>query len=326
MVVSYNQAQWLDRCLTTAYEHAGTAELEIIVVDNSSTDGTSDFVASEFPEARVMSAPNRGFASGNNRGLEHAHARYLLMLNPDTEVVTGTFGELVELLDARPEVGLAGVRQITADGELWPTIRRFPRPARALGEALFSERWPVHPGWSGERVLNRAAYEQEWACDWTSGSFMLARREALLGAGLLDERFFIYSEEPDLCLRIKRAGWEVRHLPQMTIVHHAGKAGVRPRLVAQLAYARKQYAHKHFGLASRVAFLFACGLGLLIRAVSTGGPDAAARRASARRALRTLLGRVAPPFGEPPQTAVSPFVTGPDARCVPAHAALDEVG
>ena len=88
---------------------------------------------------------------------------------------------------------------------------------------------------------------------------MLAAPEALLSAGLLDERFFIYSEEPDLCLRIKRGGWEVRHLPQMTIVHHAGKGGVRPRMVAQDAYTRKQYAEKHFGPVHRRAYLWPWG-------------------------------------------------------------------
>ena len=324
VVVSTNEAHWLERCLTTAYEHAGTAELQVIVVDNSSVDGTRELVESGFPQAQVVTSPNRGFAYGNNRGLEQAHARYLLLLNPDTEIIDGTFGELVELLDQRPEVGLAGVRQITADGSLWPTIRRFPSPSRALGEALFSERWPAHPAWSGERVLDRSAYERECPCDWTSGSFMLVRREALLSSGLLDERSFIYSEEPDLCLRIKRAGWDVRHLPQMTIIHHAGKAGIRPRMAAQLAFSRKQYAQHHLGPFSRAAFVWACALGLLIRAISPGGSEAPARRAGARRALGTLLGRVAPPFGTPPSTAVSPSMSGRDRAPAPVHA-FDEV-
>ncbi|HYM53828.1 MAG TPA: glycosyltransferase, partial [Solirubrobacteraceae bacterium] len=186
-------------------------------------------VESNFPGARVVDSANHGFGYGNNRGLEQTRARYVLLLNPDTEIVSGTFGELVDLLDARPEVGLIGVRQITADGTLWPTIRRFPSVSRALGEAFFSEHWPIHPAWAGERVLDPAAYEREGECDWPIGSFMLIRREALLSAGLLDERFFIYSEEPDLCLRIRRAGWQVRHLPQMTIVHHVGNAGIRQR-------------------------------------------------------------------------------------------------
>jgi N-acetylglucosaminyl-diphospho-decaprenol L-rhamnosyltransferase len=308
VVVSTNEAHWLERCISTVFDRAGSATLDVVVVDNASTDGTREFVESRFPNVRVVSSQNRGFAHGNNRGLEQTRARYALLLNPDTEIVQGTFGELVDLLDARPLVGLAGVRQLTGGGTLWPTIRRFPSVSRALGEAMFSEHWPARPSWAGERVLDHDVYDREVACDWTSGSFMLVRREALVSAGLLDERFFIYSEEPDLCMRIKRAGWQVRHLPQMTIVHHAGKGGVRPRMVAQDAYARKQYAHKHFSALRRALYLSACGARHLIRAarIPARGADAAARRDAARCALRTLTGCAAPPFGVPPPTAVTP--------------------
>jgi len=206
------------------------------------------------------------------------------------------------------------VRQVHTDGRLQVTMRRFPSPTRALGDALFSERWPVHPSWAGERVLDRDAYERERECDWTSGSFMLARREALLSAGLLDERFFLQSEEPDLCLRIKRAGWQVRYLPRMTIVHQSGKAGVQPRMVAQDAYSRKQYARKHFGWARRGLYLAALGVGHIVRAAAAdaAGADSANRREGARLALRTLAGSVGPPFRPPPATAVAPFIAGVD--------------
>jgi N-acetylglucosaminyl-diphospho-decaprenol L-rhamnosyltransferase len=300
VVVSTNEAHWLMACLSTAYAHAGDATLEVIVVDNSSTDGTRELVESSCPEARVVSSPNRGFSYGNNRGIEQADARYVLLLNPDTEVIEGTFGELIAYLDAAPEVGLIGVRQETADGTLWPTIRRFPNALRATGEAFASEHWPIHPAWSGERVLSDGAYEREQECDWTSGSFMLARRETLLAAGLLDERSFIYSEEPDLCLRIKRGGWRVRHLPTMTIVHHASKAGVRPRMVAQDAYARRQYAERHFGRTHRLLYLGAVSARHLIRATGRSS----ARREGARVALRTIFGLAAPPFDTPPPTAL----------------------
>src|SRR6185437_16189094 len=100
--------------------------------------------------------------------------------NPDTEVVDGNFGGLVEMLDGRPDVGLVGVKQLTGDGELYPTIRRFPNAARALGEAFVSERWPVRPAWAGERLLDLDRYDEELDCDWTTGAYMLARREALL--------------------------------------------------------------------------------------------------------------------------------------------------
>ena len=137
VIVSANESHWLERCLSTVFEHAGGASLDVIVVDNASTDGTREFVESRFPQARVISSPNRGFAYGNNRGLEQAHARYSLLLNPDTEVIDGTFGELIRLLDARPEVGVVGVCQLKADGTLWPIDPPLshpdPRARRGVG-------------------------------------------------------------------------------------------------------------------------------------------------------------------------------------------------
>jgi GT2 family glycosyltransferase len=305
IIVSTNEARWLERSLPSVFAHAGDARVEVIVVDNNSNDGTRDMIQSAFSDALLVTSDNRGFSHANNRGLEVARARYALMLNPDTEVVEGDFGELVAALDTRPEVGLAGVRQIAADGTLWPTIRRFPSTSRALGEAFGSERWPVHASWTGERVLDEAVYQREQDCDWVSGSFMLARHRALLATGLLDERFFIYSEETDLCLRMRRAGFRVRHLPQMTIIHHAGKGGLRPKMVAQDAYSRRQYAAKHLGPAQLRLYLGAVGLRHALRAMPTGrGDDARRRREGARRALGTLTGRIEPPFGAPPATAL----------------------
>jgi hypothetical protein len=277
-----------------------------VVADNESTDGTSELVETEFPEARVVRCVNRGFAHANNRGLMTCDARYALFLNPDTEILDGTFEELVRALDARPTVGLAGVRQYTADGELYPTIRRFPNALRALGESIGSERLPFRAPWLGERELDMARYERETDCDWTSGSFMLARREALESAGFMDERSFIYGEEPDLCLRMKKAGWEVRHLPHMKILHHAGKAGRNPRVTAQEAFAHKQLARKHFSPAHRVAYTAALGLGLVLRAVvpSAEGGESSGRRTAARAGLRVLLGIEGSPFGDPPGQAV----------------------
>jgi N-acetylglucosaminyl-diphospho-decaprenol L-rhamnosyltransferase len=307
VVVSTNEAGWLEPCLRTVFEHAGGAALDVVVVDNASTDGTRALVEERFAQARLVACANHGFGHANNRGAVTCDARYVLFLNPDTEIVRGTFGELLALMDARPDVGLAGVKQLTGDGTLWPTMRRFPGPLRALGEALGSSRWPLRPDWAGELELDMDVYERECPCDWTSGSFMLCRREALLSGGLMDERFFIYSEEPDLSLRMKRAGWRTRHLPSMTIVHHAGKGGVRPRMIAQDAYTRGQYARKHFAPAKRTAYLAAVALRHAIRALAPGrGPANQLRREAARAALATLAGRREPPFGAPPPTALAP--------------------
>jgi GT2 family glycosyltransferase len=305
IIVSTNEAHWLRPCLTTVFDHAGDISLDVVVADNESTDGTRELVESEFPGARVVACENHGFSHANNRGWLTCDARYALFLNPDTEILEGSFGELVAAMDARPTVGLAGVKQVTADGKLFPTIRRFPNALRMLGEALGSERLPFRAPWLGERELDLARYERETECDWTSGSFMLARREALESAGLLDERSFIYGEEPDLCLRMKSAGWRIVHLPDMTILHHAGKGGISARMEAQNAVAKLHYARKHFGRVHRVLFSLALAFRYLVRLLPFRAREQRAlRRTAAVRSLRTMLGLEPPPFEGTPETAL----------------------
>jgi len=308
IVVSTNEVTWLDRCLTTVYEHAGDVSLDVIVVDNNSVDGTADFVRTRFPEARVVWCENHGFGHANNRAIMSTNARYVLLLNPDTEIVSGTFEQLVAAMDARPEVGLAGVKQLDGEGNLFPTIRRRPHALRTFVEAMGSERLPVTWRGFGERELRPAVYEREVRCDWTSGSFMLIRSEALQSAGLLDERSFIYAEEPDLCRRIQANGWEVRHLPLATIIHHAGKAGIKPKLLAQDVWARLHYGRKHMSLTHRaflrVAIALKYGLRLAYALVGRQGPEA--RRANVA-ALRVLFGLAGAPFETPPRTALRPL-------------------
>jgi GT2 family glycosyltransferase len=320
VIVSTNEAHWLDACLTSVYAHAGSARLDVVVVDNESSDGTPDVVAERFSQARVVRCPNRGFPHANNRALMTPLARHVLFLNPDTEVLAGTFGELVELLDARPDVGLLGVKQLDGEGNLYPTMRRFPNALRALGEAFTAERWALRPGWLGERELDLSRYDDEQECDWTVGAYMLARREALFSAGFMDERFFLYSDEPDLCLRIKRAGWRVVHSPLMTIVHHAGKAGVKPRLVAQETLSRKLYARKHFAAPHRALYFGALAARHALRALRRKrGEQAAAEREAARVTLRMLFDREPLPFGTPPPTSIDPLTLA--ACAAPAESA-----
>jgi GT2 family glycosyltransferase len=313
IIVSTNEAHWLRPCLRSVFAHLGDVLADVVVVDNESDDGTADVVGDEFPAARVVRCRNHGFSHANNRALMTCDARYVLFLNPDTEVLQGTFGELLRAMDARPTVGLIGVRQVMGDRRLDLTIRRFPNALRALGDALAAERLPRRPSWLGERHLDPADYDREVACDWTSGSFMLARREAIESAGFLDERFFMYSDEVDLCRRIKTAGWEVRHLPLMTILHHAGKAGVKPSIESLAAYTRIVYARKHFSPAHRALFSSAVFLGHSLRAVYAGSGEESRRIKDAnRQVVATLLGRAPVPHGPPSRFSVR--IAGPEQR------------
>ena len=312
IIVSTNEAHWLEPCLSTLFAHLGDVRADVVVVDNASTDGTRELVERSFPEARVVASENHGFGHANNRAALTTDARYVVFLNPDTEIRQGSFADLVRRLDVVPSIGLAGVKQITADERLFPTVRRFPNAMRAFWQALGSERFPVRAGWLGERELDLDLYEHEFQCDWTSGSFMIARREALASAGLFDERFFLFCDETDLCLRIKRAGWEVWHLPLVTILHHADKAGANPKLAAQDAFSRRLYSRKHFSPIHRWLYLAALLLGYVLRAVAPGRDPTRARprRVAARASASTLVGLTRPPFGEPPAVAVAPREEG----------------
>jgi N-acetylglucosaminyl-diphospho-decaprenol L-rhamnosyltransferase len=301
IIVSHNGKRWLEAALSTLFERAGDIDLDVVVVDNGD-DGAASYVQERFPAVRTIRCENNGFGHANNRGLAMADARYVLFLNPDTELLSGSLGELVAALDRRPELGLAGVRQVDSHGSLAPSIRRFPSTANMLAEALWVERVPGLRLWLGERELDQRQYGRETGCDWTSGSFMIARREALAASGGFDEGFFLFSEETDLCWRIKRAGWEVAHLPELTIRHYEHEDGLGAGLEAQAAYARLQFAGKHF--ARPGAYRWAMALRYALRAglYSALGERKKGQREAARAALATTLSR-RPPFDRPAATA-----------------------
>jgi N-acetylglucosaminyl-diphospho-decaprenol L-rhamnosyltransferase len=288
IVVSHDQAHWLDPCLSTLRDHSGGLELDVVVVDNGARERVG-----EREDARVIRTENRGFAAASNEGLEQVDARWVLFLNPDTEVREGSLADLLAKLDAKPEVGVAGVRQVDADGNLTPTMRRFPSGTRALGDALGLERLPGRPDWLGERELRLERYDREFEGDWTIGSFLLARGEVLARVGGFDERFFLFSEEVDLCLRVRQAGWKVVHEPSVTILHHGSNGRVLdPRLASQNALAQVQYARKNLPAPSRAALRTALLLRYGVRSLH-GEPE---RRRAARAAATQVLGLRRPPF------------------------------
>lgn len=299
VVVSANSARWLPGCLGSVLARAGDVELHVVVSDMASTDGSAELVERDFPAVRVLRCENRGFAHGNNEALRVTSSPFALLLNPDTEIVAGTLADAVAALAAQPQAGVLAVRQVSGTGELQPVLRRFPTVSRMLFDALGAERLPVRAPFLGERILEPAAYERPGECDWVQGSFMLLRRAALESAGLMDERFFLYCEETDLCLRLRQAGWRTRYEPVATVVHHEGPYGTDPRREAQHALSRRLYLEKHFGPVRRTAAIGTVALRLGLRAIG-GGWDASERsdrRAASRRALRTLLGLAPPPFG-----------------------------
>jgi GT2 family glycosyltransferase len=280
IVVTHGRTDLALATLRSAHAAAGALDVQWLVVDSGSTDDTPDAVERHFPDVSVLRCANIGFAAANNRALTLARGRYVLLLNPDVEIVSGTFADLLDTLDARPEVGIASVIQQGADAELQHSIRRYPSPRCAFGEALALP-------WRGWREEEQApsCYREERSVDWLVGAFLIARSEAVRDIGGLDERFFLYSEETDWCYRARSAGWDVRHLPQMVVTHHTA-AAYSPELAAQLSYAKLLFAHKHYRRARAGAIHAALAVRHLVRA----------RLASERHALAVVTGVAPPPF------------------------------
>jgi hypothetical protein len=219
----------------------------VFVVDNASTDGTSQMLGQDYPQVQVIRNEIRlGFASNNNLVLARAHGRYVLLLNDDTLVLEGAIDGMVAFMDAHPEAAAAGGRLLNPDGSPQICFCVFPRP---LLEALhpFTDRW---------RVLWPAS-DEPFVVDWVSGACLLVRRAVIDQVGGLDPAFDpIYSEETDWCYRIHQHGGQIFALPAARVIHFGGQTMNRlPARRVELLYGKRTlYFRKHEGAAAAWVF------------------------------------------------------------------------
>ncbi len=256
VVVNYNAGDHLLRCLSSVLATAGDAALEVFVVDNASRDGSGVRAKEAFPGITLVeNRDNRGFAAAVNQGLRASAAPFVFVLNPDAELTLGTLGALVKLARERPRAGLLGPLIRNSDGSLYPSGRTFPSISQAVGHAFLG---PFVPDNRFTRAYTIAGWDRttERDVDWVSGSAMLLRREALDRIGLLDDGFFLYGEELDLCTRLARAGWKVVFTPEVEVVHEGGVSTGRSRRM-NLIHSRSiyRYYRKHRATGWRRALL-----------------------------------------------------------------------
>jgi len=215
VIVNYNAGGYLRGCLRSLFENAPTAPWEIIVVDNASSDGSPDLVRQEFQAVRLITSPaNSGFAAACNLGARSSSAKYLLFLNPDTLVPPQALDSATAFMEAHEVAGVMGCRTVGRGGRVQPTAYDFPGPARVFG--LFSG---LNRFFKVTRLKGHSKIRQP---DYVQGSFLLVRRETFESVGGFDEGFFMYGEDVDLCLRVRRAGKMVYYVPDVTITHYGG--------------------------------------------------------------------------------------------------------
>lgn len=255
VIVSWNTRDLLRVCLTSTL--AACAELdrpaEIIVVDNASSDDSAGMVRDEFPAVRIIrNSSNSGFAAATNQGIRESRGRYVLLLNPDTNVTTGSLRVLVSFIDEHPDAGVAGPRLVGRHGEDQVSCFPLPTLVREMWRLFHLDR--VHQ--IATYPLSRWGSERAQSVESVQGACMLIRREALEQAGLLDERFFIYTEEIDLCRRLLDLGWQIFWVPQAVIVHYgaASTDQVGARMFLELYRSKVQYFRKHLGVWGAVAY------------------------------------------------------------------------
>ena len=284
VVVSYESRDHLRGCVEPLAHLPG---VHVVVVDNASTDGSLDAVADLPVETRAL-PDNRGFSAGCNAGFRVGSAPLVLFLNPDAHIDERSLRLLAHVLETEPGVGAVGPRIAHPDGSLHYSQRRFPRLRSSFAQALFLHRVVPRAGWSDEVIRDDAAYERRGSPDWVSGACIMLRRADLERLGGWDEGFFLYSEETDLCRRLRDAGLEVRYEPEARALHLGGASAPRTSLLPVLAASRVRYARKHQGAAAATLVRLAIALGALARLVVARG-GLRARAGHARAALRVAF-------------------------------------
>ncbi|MEX2421131.1 MAG: glycosyltransferase family 2 protein [Actinomycetota bacterium] len=267
VVVNHNAGGYLSRCLATVLANTGDAEVEVVVVDNASSDGSASAAREVFGQVQVIeTGTNRGFAAGVNVGIGATTAPFVFVLNPDAEIWEGTLERFVKLARERPRAGAIGPMIRNTDGSIYPSGRRVPSVGVAVGHALLGSFWHDNPF---SRRYRSAGWDRstEREVDWISGSAFLVRREALDEVGPLDERFFLYAEEVDLFKRLREAGWQVLFTPELEVVHEGGVSTGRSRRM-HLIHSRSVYRYfeKHHARGWRRALLPLAWLVLRVRA------------------------------------------------------------
>ena len=264
VIVSWNTKDLLEACLRSVYAYPLDQPFEVWVVDNKSKDDSVAMVRAQFPQVELIASDeNRGFAGGNNQAIPHCQGEYILLLNPDTEVRPEALNELVAFMDKSPEAGAAGSRLLNADETLQPSCHPMPTLSRAFWRMFYLDALIPY----GTYDMHKWDVAQPREVDVLMGASMLLRKTALDEVGLLDEGYFMYSEEVDLCFRLQKAGWKLFWVPQSQVVHYWGQSAkqVLAEMFLQLYRGKLRFFRKHYGGGAVWLYKIVLGLAALLR-------------------------------------------------------------
>lgn len=239
VLVNYNDKVHLRECITSIEESIRRFPLEIIVVDNNSSDGSQRFIKSHFPRVKLIcNKENKGFAKANNQGIIQSQGDFILFLNTDTVLLPGALSLLLQETEANPEVGAVGPALFKGKNNYQVSFGKKVNFWSELFQKSFFNFY--------YRIRLRQSREGR-EVGWLSAACLLARREALQEANFFDERFFLYFEDIDLCYRIKEKGWKLRQIPQARVFHKGGATTSSLAITSRYEYRKSQlyFYRKH---------------------------------------------------------------------------------
>jgi GT2 family glycosyltransferase len=244
VIVNYKAYAELDECLASLLR-APPSDREVIVVDHSSSAPELERLSAKFPDMRIApTRENPGFSVGINAGARLARGRHLLILNPDTRMQPGAIDAMAAYLDAHSDTGVVGARVEDPGGTVQRSARRFPTMLTGLAgrSSLVTRLWPDNP-LSRHDTLADATTTAPREVDWVAGSCLAVSADAFRCVGGMDEQFFLYWEDADLCKRLKEAGWKTIYLPSAVVVHGVGRSRRHARVLSVRAFHRSAYLY-----------------------------------------------------------------------------------
>ncbi|OHB67049.1 MAG: hypothetical protein A2Y77_01505, partial [Planctomycetes bacterium RBG_13_62_9] len=250
VIVTWNVRSQLMDCLQSIGRCPPCGAFDVIVIDNASTDGTVDAVRRDFPRVNLIAnKENRGFAAASNQGIAESHSECLLLLNPDTIVHPQSLDTLCAFLDSHPDVGACGPRLLNDDGTTQASTRRFPTFRATLHHHTIFRHLHIFRRQYKSGSMQDFLHDEQRDVDQLMGSALLLRRSAVDQVGPMDERFFMYYEEVDLCYRLKQAGWRIVFVPDAVITHLGGRSSSQAPVAARIMMLSSllRYFRKHRG-------------------------------------------------------------------------------
>lgn len=258
VIVTWNVRKYVEECLKSLENQVGCPAMEVIVVDNNSSDGTAELIAEHFRHVKfIRSSSNLGFSRANNVGLRHCKGKYICLINPDVNLKPDCLAKIIAFMEQDPSIGILGPQMLASDGRVRRSCMRFPSAWNIFCSAMGLDAVIKSSRFFGGLQMRDFRFDRICDVDVLNGWFWVVKQDALEQVGPLDERFFMYGEDVDWCYRFYQDGWRAVFYPEAQAVHYGGASSARApvRFYVEMKKADAQFWRKHHRRRGRLFYL-----------------------------------------------------------------------